>query len=161
MQGKRRKAPVRPRAEPKQKKSYKHTQAKESPRPKNFHDDLERKTVPLRGHADSNGGHFHAVFDEVDNQYVSVDLTTRTKKGKKGGNNYPLKVDPKTGEKVPEDRYNKDGAPHMRRQGQIHKKSEYKPKVSIGYMEEHDYKQAEIYADRAKEKYLREHKKRK
>lgn len=105
--------------------------------------------VKIKTHKDKNGGHFHVLVDEVDEKQVSVGLSTKKKKGK-NHTNYPL-------EKSPLD----DGkTSYMRRQGTVAAKGEYE-KPRSGTMTPKDYKQAKVYGERAKNKYLAEKKRKK
>lgn len=106
--------------------------------------------VNIKTHKDKNGGHPHVIVDNVDKNHVSVGLSTKKKKGKKGGTNYTL-------DKSPLD----DGkTSYMRRQGTVASKGEYE-KPRKGTMTPKDYEQAKVYGERAKQKYLseKEHKK--
>ncbi|HAT83779.1 MAG TPA: hypothetical protein DE061_05740 [Clostridiales bacterium] len=98
--------------------------------------------VIISTHNDSNGGHPHVLMDEIDDNNVSVGLTTRPKKGKNHPN-YPLEKDP-TG---------KGKKSFMRRQATIDVKNNYKDPKS-GAMAKKDYEKAKEYASRAKEKYI-------
>ena len=106
--------------------------------------------VTIKTHQDKNGGHPHVIMGDIDNNHVSVGLSTKHKKGRNGGTNYAL-------EKSPLD----DGKnSFMRRQGTVAPKKEYSRKRK-GTMTPRDYAQAEIYGDRAKCKYLDEKKNKK
>lgn len=98
--------------------------------------------VIISTHNDANGGHPHVLMDEIDDNNVSVGLTTRSKKGKNHPN-YPLEKDP-TG---------KGKTSFMRRQATIDVKKNYKDPTS-GAMAKKDYEKAKEYANRAKEKYI-------
>jgi len=105
--------------------------------------------VRIKTHGDKNGGHYHVVLETFDGQHVSVGLSTQKKKGrgKKGGTNYTL-------EKSPLD----DGKnSYMRRQGTVAPTGEYN-NPRKGTMTPKDYKQAKVYGERAKQKYLTEKK---
>ena len=103
--------------------------------------------VTIKKHNDRNGGHPHIIMDNIENKHVSVGLSTKPKKGKRGGTNYAL-------EKSPLD----DGkTSYMRRQGTVAPKGEYQNKRK-GTMTPKDYEQAKVYAERAKQKYLDEKK---
>lgn len=104
--------------------------------------------VTIKKHKDKNGGHYHVIVDNVDNKHVSVGLTTKTKKGNSGGNNYAM-------EKSPFDDGKKS---FMRRQGTVADKSEYSWRRK-GTLTPKDYNQARVYGERAKEKYVKDHKK--
>ena len=104
-------------------------------------------SVNIKTHNDRNGGHPHIIMENIDDRHVSVGLSTKPKKGKKGGTNYAL-------EKSPLD----DGKnSYMRRQGIVAPKNEYSEKRK-GTMTPNDYAQARIYSNRAKQKYLNEKK---
>ena len=103
--------------------------------------------VMIKKHNDRNGGHPHIIMDNIENKHVSVGLSTKAKKGKRGGTNYAL-------EKSPLD----DGkTSYMRRQGTVAPKGEYQNKRK-GTMTPKDYEQAKVYAERARQKYLDEKK---
>ena len=101
--------------------------------------------VTIKTHKDYNGGHPHAIMDNVDNKHVSVGFSTQKKKGKvkKSGTNYTM-------EKSPLD----DGKQsYMRRQAIVASITEYE-KPRRGTMTPKDYEQAKQYADKAKQKYI-------
>ncbi len=103
---------------------------------------LEIVVVPLKRHKDKNDSHYHVIVDNIDENHVSVGFTTKPKKGKNSPN-YKL-------EKSPLD----DGkTSFMRRQGTVAPKGEYK-NPRKGTMTSKDYSQAQVYAERAKQKYL-------
>lgn len=105
-------------------------------------------TVDIKTHDDANGGHFHIIMDDIDDKYVSVGLSTHSKKGKNGGTNYSM-------EKSPFD----DGRQsYMRRQGIIDKKKRYS-NPRKGTITINDYNVAKKYSDRALNKYLENKKK--
>ena len=111
------------------------------------HIKIETDFIPvlIKDHKDYNGGHPHAIMDNVDNKHVSVGFSTQKKKGKnkKGGTNYTM-------EKSPFD----DGKQsYMRRQAIVAPTSEYK-KPRQGTMTPKDYERAKQYADNAKQKYI-------
>lgn len=101
--------------------------------------------VTIKDHIDYNGGHPHAIMDNVDDKHVSVGFSTQKKKGKgkKSGTNYTM-------EKSPLDDGKKS---YMRRQAIVAPKSEYE-KPRKGTMTSKDYEQAKNYAEKAKQKYL-------
>lgn len=106
--------------------------------------------VTIKKHSDKNGGHPHIIVEDIEDKHVSVGLSTRKRKGKKGGMNYAM-------EKSPLD----DGKnSYMRRQGTVAPKKEYSER-RMGSMTPKDYKQAKIYAERAKQKYIAEKKNKK
>lgn len=105
--------------------------------------------VAIKTHTDKNDGHPHVIMEDIEDKHVSVGLSTQKKKGKskKSGTNYTL-------EKSPLD----DGkTSYMRRQGTVASKKEYK-NPRDGTMTSKDYAQAKIYAERAKQKHLKEKK---
>ena len=113
-------------------------------------DKKENIPVTIKTHQDKKGGHPHVIMGDIDNNHVSVGLSTKHRKGKKGGMNYAL-------EKSPLD----DGKnSFMRRQGPVAPKKEYVRKRK-GSMTPNDYARAKIYGDRAKQKYLDEKKNKK
>ncbi len=113
-------------------------------------DKKENIPVTIKTHQDKKGGHPHVIMGDIDNNHVSVGLSTKHRKGKKGGMNYAL-------EKSPLD----DGKnSFMRRQGTVAPKKEYVRKRK-GSMTPNDYARAKIYGDRAKQKYLDEKKNKK
>ncbi len=109
----------------------------------------EDKTVPvqIKDHRDSNGGHPHIIVDDVDNNHVSVGLTTQKKKGKNHPN-YPLSKSP----------LNDGKKSYIRRQGTVAPKKEYN-NPRTGEMTSEDYEKAKEYGERAKRRYLDSHKK--
>ncbi len=100
-------------------------------------------SVQIKDHKDNNGGHPHAIMDNVDNKHVSVGFSTKKKKGKNGGTNYAM-------DKSPLD----DGKhSYMRRQAIVAPVSEYE-KPRRGTMTSKDYERAKLYAEKAKQKYI-------
>ena len=98
--------------------------------------------VCIKDHRDKNGGHHHVIVDDIDDNHISLGLTTRKKKGK-NSTNYYCQISPL------ED--GKDS--YMRRQAQVAPKKEYfNPRE--GKMEIVDFEQAKIYGARAKKKHL-------
>ena len=103
--------------------------------------------VTIKFHGDKNGGHNHVIVEDLDDNHVSVGLTTRKKKGKNHPN-FPLEQSP----------LNDGKESYMRRQGTVAPKKEYmSPRT--GKMTKNDYAQAKVYADRAKEKHKKEQEK--
>lgn len=98
--------------------------------------------VTLKYHGDKNGGHHHVIVEDIDDNHVSVGITTRKKKGKNHPN-YPLEQSPLGDGKES----------YMRRQGTVAPKKEYYS-PSKGVMTEEDYAKAKEYGDKAKKKYL-------
>lgn len=98
--------------------------------------------VVIKDHRDRNGGHHHVIVDDIEDKHVSVGLTQDSKKGK-NATNYSCQVSPLG-----------DGKhSYMRRQAQVAPKSEYyNPRQ--GRMEKSDYERAQIYGERANQKYL-------
>lgn len=105
--------------------------------------------VLIKKHADRNGGHHHVILEDLDDNHVSVGLSTKSKKGKNSNSpNYKLDRDPLGGT---DDSY-------MRRQGMVDKKNRYyKPRS--GVMSPKDYAKARQYGEKAKKKYLEKKKK--
>ncbi len=101
--------------------------------------------VLIKDHNDSNGGHPHIIVDNVDNNHVSVGLSTQKKKGKgrNSGTNYSLDKSP----------FNDGRISYMRRQGTVAPINKYSNPRS-GKMTPKDYTQAKVYGERAKQKYL-------
>lgn len=98
--------------------------------------------VVIKDHRDRNGGHHHVIVDDIEDKHISVGLTQDAKKGK-NATNYSCKVSPLG-----------DGKhSYMRRQAQVAPKSEYY-NPQQGRMEKSDYERAQIYGERAKQKYL-------
>ena len=121
------------------------TQKAQQPKPKKkYEKPLILRPVTIKDHNDSNGGHPHVILEDIENKHVSVGLTTDNKKGS-NSTNRKCKVDPLgTGKQS-----------YMRRQGTVAPQKEYNKKSErAGKMEITDYAQAEIYGERAKEKYL-------
>ena len=108
---------------------------------------LDKDLIPvkIKTHKDKKGGHPHIIMDDIDNNHVSVGLSTQKKKGKgkKSGINYSLEQSP----------LNDGKNSFMRRQGTIAPKSKYSNPQN-GAMTSKDYEQAKKYADRAKQKYI-------
>lgn len=111
---------------------------------KEYEKPLITRPVTIKDHKDKKGKHPHAIMDEIDNKNVSVGLTTDNKKGH-NSTNRKCEIDPLgTGEQS-----------YMRRQGTVARKQEYDNESKrVGKMSINDYAQAEIYAERAKQKYL-------
>ncbi len=99
--------------------------------------------VTIKDHSDSNGGHPHAIMDNIDNCHVSVGLSTKKTKGKNGGNNYTMEKSP----------LNNGKASYMRRQAVVRPTREYSNQRQ-GTMTKKDHAQAKKYADKAKQKYI-------
>jgi len=99
--------------------------------------------VAIKTHNDKKGGHPHIIIEDIDDNHISVGLSTQPKKGKNGGLNYKMGKNP----------LNNGKQSYMRRQGTVAPKSEYTGKRN-GSLTPKDYKQAKIYGERAKQKYL-------
>lgn len=99
-------------------------------------------SVSIKDHADKKGGHPHVILDNIDDNHVSVGLTTRPKKGKNHPN-YKLGTSPLSDGKTS----------YMRRQGTVAPTKEYMNPRG-GKMLPDDYKKAKEYGDKAKQKYL-------
>lgn len=98
--------------------------------------------VNIKDHADKKGGHPHVIIENIDDNHVSVGLTTRPKKGKNHPN-YKLGISPLNDGKIS----------YMRRQGIVAPTNEYMNARS-GQMLPDDYKKAKEYGNKAKQKYL-------
>ncbi len=98
--------------------------------------------VTLKYHGDKNGGHNHVIIEDIDENHVSVGLTTRKKKGKNHPN-YALEQSPLGDGKKS----------YMRRQGTVAPKKEYKSPQK-GEMTSKDYAKAKEIGNKAKKKYL-------
>lgn len=105
------------------------------------------KPVKIKTHNDRKGGHPHLIMDNIDNNHVSIGLTTKHKKGK-NSTNYKCDVNPLGGE----------GKSYMRRQGTVAPKNEYSGERT-GKLSQKDFAQAKQYSDKAKQKYLDKKKK--
>lgn len=104
---------------------------------------FEGVRVIIKQHDDSNGGHPHVIVDDIDDNHVSVGLTTSTKKGK----NHPnIKLD--------NDPLGKGKISYMRRQGTVDHHRQYHDQVS-GVMSPKDYEKAKQIGEKEKQKYLR------
>lgn len=101
------------------------------------------RIVVIKTHNDKNGGHPHVIMGNIDDKHVSVGLTTKSKKGKRGSPNYKMERSP-----FPDSKNS-----YMRRQGTVAPKKEYSGERQ-GVFSEKDYEQAKIYGKRAEEKYL-------
>lgn len=122
------------------KKSTKSTKGGKSKPPKTG----EYVVVPvnIKDHYDKKGGHPHVIIEDIENKHVSVGLTSDLKKGK-NATNYTCHVNPLGG----------TDTSYMHRQGTVDLKTNYK-NLREGNMEENDFKRAQVYGQRAKEKYL-------
>lgn len=98
--------------------------------------------VTIKTHHDKNGGHPHIILDNIADKHVSVGLSTHAKKGKNSPN-YAMERSP----------FNDGKTSFMRRQGTVAPKVEYSNKRE-GSLTPKDYKQAKLYGERAKQKYL-------
>lgn len=99
-------------------------------------------TVTIKFKNDKNGGHNHVIVDNIDDNHVSVGLSTKPKKGKNSPN-YTLDISPLL-----------DGqTSYMRRQGTVAPKKSYgKPRE--GKMTEKNLERAKRYGEKAKKKYI-------
>ena len=128
----------------KETRTMKQTQAPKQK--KKYEQPLILRPVTIKNHKDKKGKHPHAIMDEIDNKNVSVGLTTDNRKGR-NATNRKCEVDPLGTGKTS----------YMRRQATIASKREYDSEsVRLGKMSISDYNQAEVYAERAKQKYFRE-----
>lgn len=105
--------------------------------------------VKVKRHMDRTGGHPHVILGDIDNNHVSVGITSKKKKGKNSPN-YKLENKPLGGEK---DSY-------LRRQGTVAPKNEY-DRPRKGELTPKDYAQAREYGERARLKYLEKLRKKK
>lgn len=99
-------------------------------------------TVTIKFKHDSNGGHNHVIVDNIDDNHVSVGLSTKPKKGKNSPN-YALEISPLLDGKTS----------FMRRQGTVAPKKSYR-KPRQGKMAEKDLERAKGYGEKAKQKYI-------
>lgn len=106
--------------------------------------DGEIITVTIKFKGDKNGGHSHVIVDNIDDNHVSVGLTTKPKKGKNHPN-YALEISPLANGKKS----------YMRRQGTVAPKKSY-TNQSTGKMTKKDHARAKEYGERAKQKYIEE-----
>lgn len=107
-------------------------------------------TVTIKFKNDNNGGHPHVIVDNIDDNHVSVGLTTDSKKGKNAPNK-KLTVSP-----IP---VKKGKSSFMHRQGTVAPKKAYR-KPRTGKMTSEDLERAKQYGERAKQKYIKnKHKK--
>ncbi len=106
--------------------------------------------VKVKKHRDKNGAHNHVILGDIDNNHISVGLSTKSKKGKKGGNNFPLKKDTLD---VGQKGYKPQNPTYMRRQATVDNQNNYYRSLK-GSMVKEDYQQAMVYGNRAKAKYL-------
>ena len=100
-------------------------------------------SVKIKNHRDVKGDHPHVIMGDIQDKHVSVGLSTKPKKGK-NSTNYKCESNPLGGE----------GTSYMRRQGTVDKKTNYYGARS-GQMSPKDYEQAKVYAERAKQKYIK------
>lgn len=100
-------------------------------------------SISIKDHRDNKGGHPHVIMGNIDNSHVSVGLSTKKKKGLKGGTNYTMEKSPLGDGKES----------YMRRQGTVDNIKNY-DNPRTGNMTQKDYDQAKVYGDRAKQKYL-------
>ena len=104
--------------------------------------------VRLKRHRDINGGHRHIILENIGDRYVSVGLSSKNKKGS-NSTNYQCE----------NDILGSGSRSYMRRQGTVDKIKNYYGNETTGVMTPKDYRQARIYGERAKEKYLSKKKK--
>ncbi len=109
---------------------------------KSFGERLGLVPVKIKNHKDKKGGHPHVMLDKVDGKEVSVGITHDKYKGK-NQKNYKCKVNPLGGTETS----------YLRRQGTVADSKEYYSNRA-GNMHPDDYKQAKIFAERAKEKHM-------
>ena len=83
-------------------------------------------TITIKFHEDKSGGHNHIVVDDIEENHVSVGLTSKKKNGKTS---------------------------YVRRQGTVAPKNSYSsPKK--GKITEEDFGQVKKYGEKAKQKYI-------
>lgn len=97
--------------------------------------------VVIKTHYDAKGGHPHVIVADVNQNHVSVGLTTDPYKGK-NHKNYKLKVNPLGGSEQS----------YMRRQGTVDSKKRYKD-ARRGVMEKNDKAKAVQYGKKAQTKH--------
>ena len=106
-------------------------------------------SVLLKKHRDYGETHSHVIMETFDDKHVSVGITKQSTKGKKSNSrNYTCETDI-LGTGI---------VSRLRRQGVVDDTNNYFH-PSSSKMSEKDYRQAKIYADRAKAKYLKKQKK--
>lgn len=99
-------------------------------------------TITIKFHEDKSGGHNHIVVDDIEENHVSVGLTSKKKKGKNHPN-YELTISPLKNGKTS----------YVRRQGTVAPKNSYSsPKK--GKITEEDFGQVKKYGEKAKQKYI-------
>ena len=105
-------------------------------------------SVPMKRHKDKNRGHWHVILETFSKHHVSVGTTSSAKKGKKAkGTNYRCEQD-----------ILGNGQPtYLRRQGTVDPVTEYYGNA-VGRITPKDFKRAQIYGARAKEKFLKKKK---
>ncbi len=103
-------------------------------------------TVTIKFKKDKKGGHNHVIVDNIDDNHVSVGLTTKNKKGK-NSTNYTLERSP-----FPDGKTS-----HIRRQATVAPKKSYS-NPRTGVMTPKDLARAKKYGDKAKQKYINEKK---
>ncbi len=103
--------------------------------------------VLLKRHKDLQGNHHHIILGNIDDCHISVGTSSKAKKGK-NSTNY----------KCENDIVGNGMHTYLRRQGTVDRKSNYS-NPSQGRMTQKDYAQAQVYGQRAKEKYLTQKKK--
>lgn len=106
-------------------------------------------TVTIKFKNDKNGGHNHVIVDNIDENHVSVGLSTKPKKGK-NSTNYKLERSP-----FPDGKTS-----YLRRQGTVAPKQLY-TSPQKGKMTKKDHERAVQYGERAKQKYIEEKKRKK
>lgn len=106
----------------------------------------KRIKVKIKNLGTKKGDHPHIILDDIEDNHVSVGLSTKKKKGKskRAGTNKKLDHDP-----LGEGKYS-----HIRRQATIEKRVRYH-KERTGTMTEEDHKVAKGYGEKAKAKWLK------
>lgn len=106
-------------------------------------------TVTLKFKVDKNGGHNHVIVDNIDDNHVSVGLTTQKKKGK-NSTNFKLEHSP-----LPNDKTS-----YARRQATVAPKKSYTT-PRAGKVTTKDLTRLKQYGEKAKKKYIAQKKSKK
>ena len=145
----------------KQTKKTATTQGKQNTRPraqkakqsrsKVYPKDTERGAnikVKMKWHKDKQGGHHHIIGDSIDDKYVSVGLTSKSRPGKSKHKNTQLEA------RI----LDKETTSYLRREAQVIRKDLYTGNY-VGYVTCNDKKQIDNQIEKAKEKYKNNKKK--
>lgn len=98
--------------------------------------------VKIKKHRDKKGGHPHIILEDIEENHVSVGLSTHPTKGK-GSKNYHMEKNP----------FGYNCVSYMRRQGTVAPIEEYGIIARKGSITPKDYERAKLYGERAKKKY--------